>query len=430
MSTHMGQFLMVPETEEATALVRSIATQVTGHIGSRGATGKSWGPKTQEAVARILGDLVQAIGRSGVVFWQWGNSAFIGKTPGVRPSKAARNALVELGFMELAKEHTFSSMGKGSCAAYRATDKLKSLVLDAGITPDHFKSDQNALGIIRLKERNWKDRDPNTFRSVKVRGKSVRVPNNPETKALSEQLREINRGLGSFSLDGAHFEPLVRIFSIPKYMNLGAYQWDKHGRLYSIGDTYQFQPKAARADLRIDGEPVAELDLKASGLSIVRGLVGPEEGLGTWADSDPYEIPGIPREVVKKAITVALGRHKWPKQWSAEVKAALMKKGVTEEDIKKHSALKVVPQVIQKYPFLDQWLSGPRNIFDIMFIESQVIIGLILGCLKDTLPCFPIHDGVLCPKSAKDLVAARFKATFAHTIQEAGGLPIVPALSN
>lgn len=59
------------------------------------------------------------------------------------------------------------------------------------------------------------------------------------------------------------------------------------------------------ADLRMNGERVAEIDLQASHLSMLSGLAGcpldPEHG-------DPYDVPGVPRAIAKRWIVATLGK--------------------------------------------------------------------------------------------------------------------------
>ena len=78
--------------------------------------------------------------------------------------------------------------------------------------------------------------------------------------------------------------------------------WEKGGRLYSIGGGYQLLPLQQRVQMKINGESVYEIDIRASFLTIYHALVGeplkslefPGEPLKDW--EDPYaRVTDVPR---------------------------------------------------------------------------------------------------------------------------------------
>jgi hypothetical protein len=71
-------------------------------------------------------------------------------------------------------------------------------------------------------------------------------------------------------------------------------------------------PEHKRLEMKINGEPVAEIDIKASHLTIYHAMVGePLDGL-----SDPYARVGIARDVAKQWCITTFGnsapKTKWP----------------------------------------------------------------------------------------------------------------------
>ncbi len=123
-----------------------------------------------------------------------------------------------------------------------------------------------------------------------------------------------------------------------------------HGRWYALGGSadrpYQSMPKAQRrADIRINGEPVAEIDIQASHLSIMHGLLGLK-----LPEGDPYEVPEVPRDIVKKWILASLGNGvgvtSWPKR---QLKNASPEEA---ELFRSFDASAVKAVVCAKYPFL------------------------------------------------------------------------------
>jgi hypothetical protein len=54
--------------------------------------------------------------------------------------------------------------------------------------------------------------------------------------------------------------------------------------------------------------------------------------------------------------------------------------------------------------------------FKILFIESGILICVLLKLIKKNIVALPIHDAVIVPESAKDTVAQVMKETFSeHT---------------
>ena len=81
--------------------------------------------------------------------------------------------------------------------------------------------------------------------------------------------------------------------------------WKKGGRLYSSGEEcYQRLSEAERLKMTINGELVAEIDIKASFLTIYHAMVRqPLQGSG-----DPYAaVEEIDRSIVKLWTTVSFG---------------------------------------------------------------------------------------------------------------------------
>lgn len=93
---------------------------------------------------------------------------------------------------------------------------------------------------------------------------------------LTGELEELNAYLETVLIEGFAFSGLRRIFNNGDQPGF-AWQWG--GRFYSVpgGDDYMRWKggKAARADaIRLQGERVGEVDLSASHLTVLYGLLG------------------------------------------------------------------------------------------------------------------------------------------------------------
>ena len=94
------------------------------------------------------------------------------------------------------------------------------------------------------------------------------------------------------------------------------HSWKKGGRLYSAGeDNYQQMPEPERLKMTINGEPVAEIDVRASQLTIYHAMVGkPLEG-----SSDPYVVGGVDRSIAKLWVLATFGNSKPATRWPPEM---------------------------------------------------------------------------------------------------------------
>jgi hypothetical protein len=118
--------------------------------------------------------------------------------------------------------------------------------------------------------------------------------------------------LVSICIRGGSHRGYVRIFNIG---DDPGFNWDKGGRLYSLGETsYQRLNREQRARITIDGDSVIELDIRASYLTILFAICGRCAEL----PPDPYDVPELSRAVVKKWVVATLGSDGHIKRWPSE----------------------------------------------------------------------------------------------------------------
>jgi tetratricopeptide (TPR) repeat protein len=98
------------------------------------------------------------------------------------------------------------------------------------------------------------------------------------------------------------------------------FDFDRGGRLYSAGEeSYQNLPSAERLKLKINGEAVAEVDVRASFITILYAMHKLD------FDGDPYVIPDFGsggRQAVKMFVAATIGNgapiEKWSKKHSKD----------------------------------------------------------------------------------------------------------------
>ena len=146
----------------------------------------------------------------------------------------------------------------------------------------------------------------------KQRGRKMQYPRSTKTEAIEAEVKKLNEFLAGFQLEPYAHQGYVRVFNEG---DTNGFAWNKGGRLYSQGD-YQSQKKDNRLRMTINGDPVVEIDIQASYLVVLHGLLG----LPFDTSSDPYAIDGFDRALVKAWTVVTMGNtghlNRWPRELS------------------------------------------------------------------------------------------------------------------
>ena len=184
--------------------------------------------------------------------------------------------------------------------------------------------------------------------------------------------------------------------------------WKAGGRLYSVGGPHSYQQmhETKRHKMTINGEPVAEIDIKASQLTIYHAMVGePLEG-----SSDPYARAGLDRWIAKKWVVVSFGNGapclKWPNEATEDYEEHRReyKEKTGEELPELPSARDVARKMLATFPALKK-LGHNRELWaDLQYRESEAIVGTMLTLMRaHRVPSLSMHDGIIVPKSKVDL---------------------------
>jgi hypothetical protein len=229
----------------------------------------------------------------------------------------------------------------------------------------------------------------------------------PHTKRLEADIRELNEFLARCTFTGGEHNGYTRNF------NLAA--WNKGGRLYSSGkDNYQQMHVTERYKMMINGEPVVEIDIKASHLTIYHARLGvPLEG-----SSDPYKRAGVNRTAAKAWCVASFGNSNPATQWPPDMVEEHLKK--TGEDLRELAKAKdVASKMLAAFPALQQ-LENYSDIWaDLQFIESEAVIGTMLILMRTHgIPSLSMHDGIIVPRSKAELA----KAVLAKQYREVVGV--------
>jgi hypothetical protein len=158
-------------------------------------------------------------------------------------------------------------------------------------------------------------------------------------------------------------------------------RFNSGGRLF--GGFWQSLSKKERLEgLTINGDSVVCLDYSQMGLRIAYGLAN-----GTPPAGDGYRLPGLEanREAVKKLINAVLFSEKPLARLPKGLKALLPR------DTGLPLAMGLITQV---HPELESlFFTGIGH--KIQFVESQIIIDVVLNAFEPEIVALPVHDAIV-----------------------------------
>lgn len=178
--------------------------------------------------------------------------------------------------------------------------------------------------------------------------------------------------------------------------------WSKGGRLY--GGFWQELSKAERANLRIDGEEVVELDFRSMQPRILFALKG------LPLDFDPYVIPGF--SLNRKTGKLAYNRLVNRKGTAANRKCPIN----FSKDFRTHFADQdqfrafVAAMEDRLSPVTDCFGKQPWGI--LQREESELMLSILSQCMAQGVAAYPIHDSLLVRRSDAIVAAGIMLSAF------------------
>jgi hypothetical protein len=217
---------------------------------------------------------------------------------------------------------------------------------------------------------------------------------NLAANTLRSPLRQYNQFLSqsSIHIEGspstAPFAPFKRIFTSD-----GTISFNLRGRLHrgQVGGWTQNLPKEQRPYIRINGEPVCDLDFTNMHLRLAY-----RETQCSPPDGDLYGIEGLEgyRSGVKKVCLAMIAqsgpmtklprgtRKLLPKQWNGE--------NLSQAILQHHHAI--------------AHIFGKGNSHHFTFLESEVLMETLCRLMNQhNVPALPMHDGLMVQESKREL---------------------------
>jgi hypothetical protein len=304
-------------------------------------------------------------------------------------------ALESGGVLDVRKSH-----GKGIASAVVLEEGIRATLSRFRFRPEHF-AQAPGREVVFL-GRTTRDHVDGT-----VERELIEYRETPETTRYRQEVERINRFIAAadirMELDGG---PLVvtsmrecrRYFNLPPGDKRHPVRFDRGGRLF--GGWWQTVSKSRRHAIRINGEPVADLDFASMflRLALLEAGVVPPEG-------DLYAvIPGLSeprwRAGVKKATAALL---------FAERRLVRLPGGIAKSLPKGLTGPQFTAAFLAAYPDLEPVLwrgIGHR----LMFTESRILIASILCLIDHGIPALGMHDGLMVPNSHVEQARAAMHA--------------------
>jgi hypothetical protein len=408
-----------PISEQAQALVSTLAVMLDDHAlatGARKNKRKSTAEKLDYAVGAFLADLLRAYGDGEPepnpwVYRSMHAKSFTGDRVSSRTFGRLVEGLTQLGFIQRVDGHKVDGENRSKFAArFRATPPLLAFCSDHAVDPvnvhDHFEFEYDLP--TEVVEKRATKRDEYWLKTKPV-GTPMEFERDHIVTLIEGQVKELNEFFARQKLRGGSHHGYVRVYNNgdnPRF------HWNMGGRLYSqhFTDSYQVKGSDERLKMTINGEPVAEIDIRASYLTIFLALHDIQ-----LPEGDPYDLPGLGpehRNAAKQWFVATFGNSKpivkWPKRMREKT-----------PELSQYKPSTITKAALTKYPALSAWGQPLRGVThgwaDLMWIESNGMLGTMLKLKREhQIPSLSVHDSILVPARSAETAQAVLKQQFQY----------------
>ncbi|QJD70803.1 hypothetical protein [Marinobacterium sp. LSUCC0821] len=170
------------------------------------------------------------------------------------------------------------------------------------------------------------------------------------------------------------------------------------GRLYAIGGSYQILNSLQRIKLKIDDEPVCEIDIKSSHLVLSSFIKRATSATADFIDpltlDDPYCFEEIPRSVVKAMVTLLIGSSGTSRTWTQEQRSSLLEsEGI---NLKDYSFKKIRSTIEKSYGFVTGTTGQDISWGLLQIREADAVLSCIARLANEyDIAAYPVHDSII-----------------------------------
>ena len=225
--------------------------------------------------------------------------------------------------------------------------------------------------------------------------KLVNYSDCPETRIMRRKICLFNEAIAGSNLKGCIPGSLTRIFN---------QTFDRGGRFYVSGGSWQCKSKLARAQILIDGEPVVEIDYTSLHATLVYGNAGIRK------PENCYEIDNWPRELVKLAFLILLNAQTESSAIRAIANTAEMAARHSDFSDALLSSKRLVAAIKQRHQAISRFFHSDAGA-KLMRIDSDMAEIVMTKLNSQGIAALPIHDSFLVQaKHAENLREAMLQA--------------------
>lgn len=315
----------------------------------------------------------------------------------------------------------------GSKTGFGLTDRMIELAAEHAVTIDTWgthwtcftegraqpSSDTPRLALRRTRERKGRTKQPTED--------LVFDETAPAPQRLLNDIERVNSYLRTQSISGVAFPGLRRIFNNGDEPN---YAWNKGGRYYSLRGGHRYEAWSSerrRESITINGEAVTEVDLRASHVTLLHGLLNQPFD----ANDDPYTIKGWPRGVIKAWVSQAIGAsNSRPFQWSDDAEDAYEDERPGRWLDNEFAVREVGAAVIDRHPtLLDLEVCGIDTL-DLQYHEAEILRSAMETLMFERdIAVLPMHDALIVPMSAAEEAKGVLEQAFVDYVEGVVGHP-------
>jgi len=212
-----------------------------------------------------------------------------------------------------------------------------------------------------------------------------------------DQIKSAYRIRGSLGKQGISelvfrlkYEACHRVFNNSSFKN--------GGRFY--GASHLDIPSHMRGFIRINGEPVVELDYDALHIVMLYHLRGLDINLA----QDPYEIIVGPedRSIKKIALLTAINAPTEAKAIKG-IRKALVDDGITGDILTDKALRSLIARAKLAHPDISDDVASGKGI-ELQNLDSRIADAILTNLMAENIPALPVHDSFIVPQKYEDLL--------------------------
>lgn len=232
-------------------------------------------------------------------------------------------------------------------------------------------------------------------------GKKADYQENFQIRTMRTRLAAMNEAIRATLFTGVLPNAMIRIFN--KSFNRG-------GRFYALGGSWQSMSKHARKQIQINGEPVVEIDYSTLHPALIYAQAG------VPMPDDCYDIHSWPRDLVKRAVLILINVRTENGARTAIAQQEEMRLLARPNSSEAHRVAKeLIADIKARHWRIADAFHSDRGI-ELQRLDGDLAEAIMHIMLAANVVVLPVHDSFLVQKSQ----ASRLEETMLRVAYEAG----------